>query len=574
MADNVTLPGTSSVVATDDIGGVQYQRVKATWGVDGTATDVTATTPLPTSINASVFQFSTLNITTTQLASGVSFTGTVEDTRNQPMVSLLVTSDQPMLLTLQQFVDLPGTYPTKSITRYIPANQGLQESITINGNYFRIVLKNIGDATTTNLNLNTAFGTIPAADSDGRTPMSLSDGVTLLLQTMTSSTLPSSVMDTAGYGSVAVQLSGDWVGAGYFEAANDYTNTSAWVPVLVLGSDPVGLQDVVTSDGIYSINPSGRYLRFRLTNVTGSCIINAVGRAGKANSGADVLSFAMDRQNNAPLFTSLDDPTRNALNTPKMDLIGRYNGFGVIPIGQLLLIDCTGYSTLSIHSQIGTTGVVGLRWSNDGTTFSANAQTYDSGAGQSGPTMNAGMRLGTTSVMARYAQLYLATATTGTLPTSLYVYGTTAPVALPALNNIALVTTVSTVTGITALQRIDGSAITNGHTVGTLVSAATNNLTQLKASLGRIYFLHAVNTTATIQYLKLFNLPSASVTMGTTSATMNFMIPANGTLALPLSDIGLCLIGTGITFAITTGASLTDNTATTAGAVLLNYSFV
>src|SRR4051812_6815452 len=45
MSDNVTITGTA--IAADDIGGVQYQRVKVTYGVDGTASDVTATTPLP-----------------------------------------------------------------------------------------------------------------------------------------------------------------------------------------------------------------------------------------------------------------------------------------------------------------------------------------------------------------------------------------------------------------------------------------------------------------------------------------------------------------------------------------------
>lgn len=44
MTDNVTLPGTGSSVATDDIGGVQYQRVKATWGPDGTANDTDTAT--------------------------------------------------------------------------------------------------------------------------------------------------------------------------------------------------------------------------------------------------------------------------------------------------------------------------------------------------------------------------------------------------------------------------------------------------------------------------------------------------------------------------------------------------
>lgn len=53
MADNLTTQTTLStvpdatVIATDNIGGVNYQRVKVVWGVDGTATDASTTDPLP-----------------------------------------------------------------------------------------------------------------------------------------------------------------------------------------------------------------------------------------------------------------------------------------------------------------------------------------------------------------------------------------------------------------------------------------------------------------------------------------------------------------------------------------------
>lgn len=48
MADNVAITaGSGTTVATDDIGGVQYQRIKNTYGADGTATDVSRTTPMP-----------------------------------------------------------------------------------------------------------------------------------------------------------------------------------------------------------------------------------------------------------------------------------------------------------------------------------------------------------------------------------------------------------------------------------------------------------------------------------------------------------------------------------------------
>jgi hypothetical protein len=48
MADNVGYtPGSGEIIATDDIAGVQYQRVKPVWGTDGVANDVNETTPLP-----------------------------------------------------------------------------------------------------------------------------------------------------------------------------------------------------------------------------------------------------------------------------------------------------------------------------------------------------------------------------------------------------------------------------------------------------------------------------------------------------------------------------------------------
>ena len=51
MADNTTLPGTGDVIATDDVGGVKYQRVKPAFGGDGVAIDVSATNPLPVTQN-------------------------------------------------------------------------------------------------------------------------------------------------------------------------------------------------------------------------------------------------------------------------------------------------------------------------------------------------------------------------------------------------------------------------------------------------------------------------------------------------------------------------------------------
>jgi hypothetical protein len=48
VADNVTITeGTGTTIAADEIASVKHQRVKIEWGVDGVATDVSASSPLP-----------------------------------------------------------------------------------------------------------------------------------------------------------------------------------------------------------------------------------------------------------------------------------------------------------------------------------------------------------------------------------------------------------------------------------------------------------------------------------------------------------------------------------------------
>jgi hypothetical protein len=59
MADNLAITqGAGTNVATDEIGGAHYQRVKATWGPDGTANDVDTATgkrlPVQSALETSV----------------------------------------------------------------------------------------------------------------------------------------------------------------------------------------------------------------------------------------------------------------------------------------------------------------------------------------------------------------------------------------------------------------------------------------------------------------------------------------------------------------------------------------
>ena len=52
MVDNVSITsGSGTAIAADDLSGVYYQRVKISWGVDGSAVDASASNPFPVVIN-------------------------------------------------------------------------------------------------------------------------------------------------------------------------------------------------------------------------------------------------------------------------------------------------------------------------------------------------------------------------------------------------------------------------------------------------------------------------------------------------------------------------------------------
>lgn len=81
MADNVAITaGSGTPIATDNVGGVNYQRSKVVWGVDGVVTDASTAAPLPVEIvpnggggNSSHYKSSaaSINATVVKASAGV-----------------------------------------------------------------------------------------------------------------------------------------------------------------------------------------------------------------------------------------------------------------------------------------------------------------------------------------------------------------------------------------------------------------------------------------------------------------------------------------------------------------------
>ena len=145
------------------------------WNNGGILTTTSLTSPLPQALSGTNFIFSTSNSTVAQLAANATFPGVIESTINQQTISILLTVDQPGILTLNQYIDLAGTRTISSWSFNIVAGAPFSRAFTANGNYFSLTYKNTGSATTTTLNLNTAYGTLFPANNLGNLPTSIAD---------------------------------------------------------------------------------------------------------------------------------------------------------------------------------------------------------------------------------------------------------------------------------------------------------------------------------------------------------------------------------------------------------------
>lgn len=499
MADNVGYtPGVGATVASDDIGGVQHQRVKIGVGADGVAVDVSSDNPMP-----------------------------------------VLVSD-------------PST--------------------------------------------GTAFGPITTANA-----------------------VLFAAIDTTGERSIVLQLTGLWDGAIYLQASQDGTT---WGDAIgVCQTNEITPSNVFYAPGVIVVPATARYFRaITSLDFTGSV-------SGLYSQRAfDVAPFFVrntltDVSSDVRMPVAGVDPLGNLKQIAVsefgqvMPADGRVITGSLSRIGTIWQVETTGFNSISVQvfAQVAFTATLSFQVSNDWTTWTA-VQAWPV-AGASAPsttTGSAGQWIIPT--LGRYFRVQV-TAYTNGIPAAVGVLKSTPafyPPNIPNINVSQIGGTGTVTGGVAGVQAIGGNiavgaaptanpvpiggwdgtntrrvlldavsggtvlganGASNGATMTTLVSAATNNLTQLKASLGKIHLIDIQNTNASIRYLKIFNLPSASVTMGTTAAVGNFSIPGSGKLQIETS-LGLNYGGTGISYAMTTGSSLTDNTAVGAGDLIANFQFV
>ncbi|MFN7879568.1 MAG: hypothetical protein ACK5P1_06105, partial [Sphingobacteriia bacterium] len=92
-------------------------------------------------------------------------------------------------------------------------------------------------------------------------------------------------------------------------------------------------------------------------------------------------------------------------------------------------------------------------------------------------------------------------------------------------------------------------------------SPATPATQSIKGSAGRIIAVYALNNSASVRWLKIFN--TVTPTLGSTAAVLDIPIPPNSSEPISIQLEGGLSFGTAIVIAVTGAKGTTDNTAIT-----------
>jgi hypothetical protein len=140
---------------------------------------------------------------------------------------------------------------------------------------------------------------------------------------------------------------------------------------------------------------------------------------------------------------------------------------------------------------------------------------------------------------------------------------------------VTLATDVALPAGTNLLGSINEQAATSGGcTPGSVISAATVNETEVKATAGQLYSLQVMNTNAAARYIKFYNDTAANVDQ-TDTPVLRFTIPANSTTGAGFAATWPtgAAFGTAITFRTTTGAADNDTGAVAANEIIVSYCY-
>lgn len=563
MADNTQLPEattTGDVIATDDIGGVKYQRVKMILGADGVNDgDVSSANPLPVEIQGSipVTIASAIEITN-DAGNAIPVSGTFwQVTQPVSVASLPLPTDAATETTLSAInTKLPTSsvsMPAQSVSA-IPVRQAPQKYIDcsfsqvgsglLSTDFTQIKAGSGMTISQSAGNLVIATGTTTNSETVIRSVDTFNGALTLkeittLSQRIANNNFYIELVDVIGDGLAYNIVNTTTVDV--TKASHGFTaqNVGQRIDICAISSVGVPIEAVIASI------PDANTIRFTVS--------------GYPASGSGTCSLT--GWNKIEILYTSTTATNLSFNT-------RRKGWQNTAATATINTSASGHLA-AVNSE---NGVCSL---SDKTLVAGSALTNRT-------SWDTNIPLPETTL---YLQIRAKNGTTAPASTTTWTIGMTR-VEDYIPSQVSLVSTrqqsignslpVTVLSGSTTA--VTGSLTSAGTTTNTPVtptttftnSAATTNGTVIKGSAGTLWSVAASNINAAVRYLKLYN--STTVTVGTTTPILTIAIPAGGTVQIDGGSNGI-RFATGICLGITTGSADSDTGAVAANEIKVATSY-
>ena len=505
MADNVTLPGASEVIATDDIGGVQYQRTKITDGLADSTTHmrVLSKNPLFTDAGAVVRQ-APCDIWSVGFAASGSSLLAAEFTQRRLGTGVGVTQGSSNLL-ITTGTTANSEFLARSTQAFMGAFTARAKTILsqriANNNFVAMLADRVGE------------------------------GLSCTINSATSIT----VTKTA-HGLTAENV-GQFMFVGAITGANGVPGRYAIASV-----------------------PSVDTINFTVAGwpASGSCTVDLFGwnYIRTLYTGTTATSASVDAQRrgwNSGDTTATINTTASAGHVIQMYTDGRNVSFSDALVASSTTPTVTTRASRIENIPDDDVELYFYLWSFNGATAPASTTTWTVGFVAvedtvNAPTFIAGVRpLGAQAALpVTFPAAQAVTVSSGTVTAT--VANATIAAGTAAIGDVGV--------------QYRGSATGAGTPVN-LNCPATPAAQAIKASAGRLLKLFAANSNAAGRFAKIFNTASGSVVMGTTSAVLDIPLPPNNVPVMIDLGEGGAGFATAISIAITGARGLTDNTTVT-----------
>lgn len=599
MADNTQLNAGSGgdVIASDDIAGVKYQRVKLSLGADGAATDA----PIGGGTESGV-----LRVTLASDSTGVL---SIDD--NGSTISV---DDGAGSLTVDNAaLAVTGGGVEASALRVTIANDSTGVvSVDDNGGSLTVDVgtalpagdNNIGNVDVLSVipgtgatNLGKAIDSAAGATDTGVAPLAIRDDSLSALTPAEGDWVPLRVNSTG-----ALHVTGAGGGTQY------NVDTAAG------GTDTGTLALAVRDDALTTLTPvDGDYVPLRVTS-TGALHVNVTG--GSVAGIVDDAAFTPGTTEGVVFMAHADETTPDAVDEGDAGALRMtLNRALHINVRDDAGDSCMDGANNALRVNVVTGGGTGGTSATDDAAFTAasgsgtpimgfaSADTVDSGdVGVIAMTTARAMHVavqGTVTVGSHEVTNAgtFATQVDGAALTALQLIDNSSiaddAAFTPGTTGVTMVGFTADETATDSVNEGDGGAArmtldrkiivtpyahaaAGGHTPYKNLDVDESE-DEVKGSGGKLFWLHAINLAATKRYLKIYNNTAAGTTVGTTVPDLTFPIPTLGDtngagFTINFGEAGIQL-GTGITIAATTGFADNDTGAPGANEVIVNLGY-